>query len=153
MTGDNELGVARVRGLFCRTVSWDAAQSAFCSRASLWCEVARAYQNGCPACRPRAHGPSRSHRRGIWLTTFAAPAGTPVVRSRSACRRMWTNGRWAPYCRGRQAATPSLSGTVPKEATAHVRVGSAARVTLVACLQGPPPDASEEVWPQASGIQ
>ena len=24
---------------------------------------------------------------------------------------------------------------------------------LVACLQGPPPDASEDVWPQASGIQ
>ena len=37
--------------MFCRIVSWDAAQSALCSRASLWCEVARTYQNGCPACR------------------------------------------------------------------------------------------------------
>ena len=59
--------------MFCRTVSWDAAQPALCSRASLWCEVARNYQNGCPACRPRAHRPSQSLRRGIWLTTFAAP--------------------------------------------------------------------------------
>ena len=66
---------------------------------------------------------------------------------------VWTHGRWAPYCRGREAATPSLSGTVPEMATAQVRVGSAARATLMACLQGPPPDASEEVWPQASGIQ
>ena len=74
-------------GVFCRTVSSDPAQSALCSRASLWCEVAQTYQNGCPACRPCAHKPSWSHRRGIWLTTFAAPAGTPVVRSRSACRR------------------------------------------------------------------
>ena len=73
----------------------------------------------------------RSHLRGIWLTTFAAPAGTPVVRSRSACRRrwrmtsastVWTHGRWAPYCRGREAASPSPSGTVPEMATAHVRV-------------------------------
>ena len=66
---------------------------------------------------------------------------------------VWTHGRWAPYCRGREAATSSLSGTVPEMATAHVWVGSAARATLVACLQGPPPDASEEVWPQATGIQ
>ena len=27
-----------------------------------------------------------------------------------------------PYCRGREAATPSLSGTMPGMATAHVRV-------------------------------
>ena len=47
--GDNELGVAKVRGRFCRTVSWDAAQSALCSRASLWCEVARTYQNVSPS--------------------------------------------------------------------------------------------------------
>ena len=60
---------------------------------------------------------------------------------------------WAPYCRGREAATPSPSGTVPEIATAQVRVRSAARATLVACFQGPPPDASEEVWPQASRIQ
>ena len=66
---------------------------------------------------------------------------------------VWTHGRWAPYRRGREAPTPSLSGTVPEMATAHVRVRSTARATLVACLQGPPPDASEEVWPQASGIQ
>ena len=64
---------------------------------------------------------------------------------------VWTHGRWALYCRAREAAGPSPSGTVPEMATAHLR--SAARVTLVACLQGPPPDASEEVWPQASGIQ
>ena len=74
-------------GVFCRTVSWDATQSALCSRASLCCEVAQTYQNGCPACRPRAHRPFQSHHRGIWLITFAAPTGTPVVRSRSACRR------------------------------------------------------------------
>ena len=43
--------------------------------------------------------------------------------------------------------------TVPEMGTAHVRVRSPARATLVGCLQGPPPDASEEVWPQASGIQ
>ena len=66
---------------------------------------------------------------------------------------VWTHGRSAPYCRGREAATPSQSGTVLKMATAHVRVRLAARAQLVACLQGPPPDASEEVWPQASGIQ
>ena len=66
---------------------------------------------------------------------------------------VWTHGRWAPYCSGREAATPSPSGTVPEMATAHVRVRSAARATLVACLQGPPPDALEEVWPQGSGIQ
>ena len=54
---------------------------------------------------------------------------------------------------GREAATPSLSGTAPEMATAHVRVRSAARATLVACLQGPAPDASEDVWPQASGMQ
>ena len=139
-------------GMFCRTVSSDAAQSALCSGASLWCEVARMYQNGCPACRPRAHRPRRSHRRGIWLTTFAAPPGTPVVRSRSACRRrwrmtsastVWTHGQWAPYCRGREVATPSPSGRVPEMETAHVRVRSAARATPVACLQAPPPDASE----------
>ena len=27
---------------------------------------------------------------------------------------VWTHGRWAPYCRGREAATPSPSGTVPQ---------------------------------------
>ena len=65
----------------------------------------------------------------------------------------WTHGRWAPCCRGREAATPFPSGSVPEMATAHVRVRLAARATLLACLQGPPPDASEEVWPQASDIQ
>ena len=92
-------------GVFCRTVSWDAAQSAFCSRVSLWCELALTYQNGCQACCPRMRKPSRSHHTGIWLTTFAAAAGTPVVRSRSACCRrwrmtsastVWTHGRWVP---------------------------------------------------------
>ena len=52
-----------------------------------------------------------------------------------------------------EEATPSPSGTLPEMATAHVRVGSAAKATRVACLQGPPPDAAEEVSPQASGIQ
>ena len=103
-------------GVFCRTVSWDTAQSALCGRVSLWCEVARTYQNRGLACCPRARRLSQSHRRGIWLTTFAVPAGTPVVYSRSACRRrwrmtsastVWTHGRCAPYCRGREAATPS----------------------------------------------
>ena len=73
-------------GVFCRTVSWDAAQSALCSSASLWWEVARANQKGCSACRPRTLSPSLSHFRGSWLTAFAAPAGTPVVLSWSACR-------------------------------------------------------------------
>ena len=66
---------------------------------------------------------------------------------------IWTDGWLMPYCRGREAATPSPSGTVPEMASAHVRVRSAARATLVACLQDPPPDASEDVWSQASGIQ
>ena len=96
------------------------------------------------------------------MTTFAAPAENLVAHSGSACRRrwrmtsastVWTHGRWAPYCRGREAATPSPSGIPPKMATAHMRVRLAARATLVACLQGPPPDTSEEVCPQASGIQ
>ena len=66
---------------------------------------------------------------------------------------VWIHGLRMPYCRGREAATASPSGTVPKMATAHVRVRLAARATLVACLQGPPPDGSEGVWPQASGIE
>ena len=143
-------------------VSWDAAQPALCSKALLCWEVARANENGCLLCCPRACKRSQSHRRGIWFTTFAAPAGTPVAHSRSACLRswritsastVWIHGLWTPYRRGREAATPSLLGTVPEMATAKVRVRFAARATLVACLQGPPPDALEEVWPQASGIQ
>ena len=66
---------------------------------------------------------------------------------------VWTHGRCMPYCRGREAATPSSSGTVPEVATAHVWVRSTARATLVACLPGPPPDGSEDVWSQDSGIQ
>ena len=53
--GDNELGVA---GLFCRTVSCDAAQAAVCSSASLWWEVARSNQNGCSVFCRRTHRPS-----------------------------------------------------------------------------------------------
>ena len=60
---------------------------------------------------------------------------------------------WMPYCRGREAANPSSSRTVPEMATAHVQVRSAARATLVACLEVQPPDPSAEMWPQASGIQ
>ena len=66
---------------------------------------------------------------------------------------VWTEGLRVPYCRGREAATPSPSGTVPGMDTAHMRVRSAARATLVACLQGPPPHASEDVWPQAFRTQ
>ena len=39
--------------VFCRTVSWDATQSAFCSSALLRWELARSNQNGCSACCPR----------------------------------------------------------------------------------------------------
>ena len=97
--------------------------------------------------------------QGDLVDYLCAPAGAPAAGS---CRRrwrmtsastVWTHGRWAPYCRGRKAATPSLSGTVPEMATAQLRLRSAARATLVACLQGPPPNASEEVWPEASEIQ
>ena len=66
---------------------------------------------------------------------------------------VWTHGLRVPYGSGREAASRFPSGTVPKMATAHVRLRSAARATLVACLQGPSPDASEDVWPQAPGIQ
>ena len=65
---------------------------------------------------------------------------------------VWTQGRWLLYCRGRKAATPSPSGTAPGLATAHVLAGAVTRATSGACLQGPPSDASEDVWPQASGI-
>ena len=71
----------------------------------------------------------------------------------TAASTVWIHGLWMPYCRGRKVATPSQWGTVPEMATAHVRVRLAARATLVACLQGLTRDASEEVWPQASGIQ
>ena len=64
-------------GVFCKTVSWDAAQSALCSRASLWCEVARTYQNGCPACCPRAHRPSRSHPQGHLVDHLRCARGDP----------------------------------------------------------------------------
>ena len=51
---------------------------------------------------------------------------------------VWAHGRWAPYCREREAASPSLSGTVPEMATAHVRVRSAARATWRVCRVRPP---------------
>ena len=41
-------------GVLCRTVSWDAAQSALCSSASLLWEVARANRNGCSMSRSQA---------------------------------------------------------------------------------------------------
>ena len=65
---------------------------------------------------------------------------------------LWTHGLWVLYCRGRVAATPFQLGTVSRMATAKVRVMSSARATLVACLQGTPPDPSEYVWRQAPGI-
>ena len=64
-------------GMFCRTESWEASQSALCSSVSLWWEVALANQKGCSVCRPRTRRPSWSHFRGIWLTAFAAPQGRP----------------------------------------------------------------------------
>ena len=71
----------------------------------------------------------------------------------TAASTVWTSGLWVLYCRGREAANPPPSGTVPGMATAHVRARSAVRVALVACLQGPPTDALEDMWLQASGIQ
>ena len=71
----------------------------------------------------------------------------------SSASTVWTHGLWATYCRGREAAIPSPSSTVPGMATAHVRARSAAGAKLLACLQGPPPDASEDVWSEASEIQ
>ena len=65
----------------------------------------------------------------------------------------WTQGLWVLYCRGRERATPSQSGTVPGMVTAHLRARAAARATLVVSLQGPPPDGSEDVGPEASGIK
>ena len=62
--------------------------------------------------------PSQGHQ----VDHLRRTRGTAVARSPSACRRrwrmtsastVWTRGRWAPYCRGREAAIPSLSGTVP----------------------------------------
>ena len=64
-----------------------------------------------------------------------------------------THGLWVLYCMGREPATPSQSGTVPGMVTAHVRVRGAARATLVVSLQGPPPDESEDVRPEASWIK
>ena len=68
MTSDFELGVAGARG---------ACSVGRCGGAALWWEVARAYQNGCQGCYARARRPSWSHRRGIWLTTFARQRGPP----------------------------------------------------------------------------
>ena len=146
LTRDFELGVAEALGVFCRTVSWDAAQSALCRSASLWWDVARANQNGCAVGCPRTRRHVLKPLQGHLIV--AAPAGTPVARSRPACRRrwrmisastVWTHGPWMPYCRERETATSSPLGTVREMATAHVRVRSAARATLVACPQGPPP--------------
>ena len=66
---------------------------------------------------------------------------------------VWTHGLWMSYCTGREVAVPSSSGTVPEMASAHVQARSAARATVVVCLQGPPPDTSEDLWHQASGTQ
>ena len=66
---------------------------------------------------------------------------------------VWIHGLWMPYCRGREAATPPLVGHRARDGPCHGRLRLAARATLVACLQGPPPDLSEEVCSQASGIQ
>ena len=66
---------------------------------------------------------------------------------------VWTRGLWVPYCTGSEPANPSPPGIVPEMATARVRARPAARATLVGCLQGQPPDASEDVWLQASGTK
>ena len=44
-------------GVFCRTVSWNAAWSALCSSASLWWQVAPANQKGCLVCCLRTRRP------------------------------------------------------------------------------------------------
>ena len=116
-------------GVFCRTVSWDAAESALCRNVSLWWDVARANQNGCSVCCSRTRRHVMKLSQGHLVD--AAPAGTLLARPRSACRRrsrmtpastVWTHSLSMPYCRGREAATPSPSGTVPEMATAHVRL-------------------------------
>ena len=48
MAGDDEPG-----SVFCRTVSWDPAQPALCSSASLWWEVSWANKNVCSVWFPR----------------------------------------------------------------------------------------------------
>ena len=149
-------------GVFCKMKFSETIQSALSSSALLLWEVGRGNQKGCSVCRPRKLRLSLSLYMGSWFTALAALAGTSVLLVWSACRRtwsmtlastVWTHGLWVPYCTGREAPLPSLSGTVPRMATAHVQARSAARATAVACLQGLPPDASEDVWPQASGIQ
>ena len=47
MAGNDELGVAGARWRVLQDVSSNAAQSALCSSALLWWEVARAKKNGC----------------------------------------------------------------------------------------------------------
>ena len=81
------------------------------------------------------------------------PQGLPQEVEMTSASTVWTQRLWMPYCRGGEAAAPSASGTMTRTATSHVRGRSAARTTLVACLQGPPPNPSEEPWFQASGTQ
>ena len=98
--------------VFCRKVSWDAAESALCNSRFLWWEVALADQKVCPVSCPRTLKRSLSHFRGSWLTAFAAPTGTPAVLWWPACRRRWSmtsasrlcsHGLWVLYLRGREA--------------------------------------------------
>ena len=161
-TGDYELGVAGSQRCVLRDGVLGRRPVRFVQQRVAVVGGGPENQNGCPVCCSRTRRLSRSHTRGIPLTTFAAPAGTLVARSRSACPRrwrmtsastVWCHCLWMRYGREREAATPSPSGKIPEMATAHVQVRSAARATLVTCLHGPPPDASEDVWPQASGIQ
>ena len=158
--GDDELGVARVRGRALQDGVWDAAQSALCSRASLCARWLGRTRTGARRVAPARTGRPGATSGGIWLTTFAAPAGTPVVRSRSACRRRWrmTSAStvldpWSvcTYCRGEGGGHPLSVGHRARDGHRPRAGGSAARATLVACLQGPPPDASEEVCPRPPG--
>ena len=160
--GDNELAVARVRGrvlrdgvLGRRPVHF-VQQGVTVVRGGL--DVPERVPGVLPSRAQAVPEPPQGHLDDHLRCARRDPRGplaicVPQEVEDDLGVRVLTHGRWAPYCRGREAATPSSSGTVPEMATAHVRVTSAARATLVACLQGPPPDASEEVWPRASGIQ
>ena len=162
ITGNDELGVAGGRPRVLRDGVLGRCTVSLGEQRVAVVEAAWANQNACSVWCPRTCRLSRRHRRGIWLTAFAPTAGTPVARLRSVgCRRwrmtsvstVWTHGLRVPYCRGGEVATPSPWGTLPEMATAHMRVRLSATATLVTCLQGTPPDVSEDVWPQVSGIR
>ena len=72
------------------------------------------------------------------------PCGPLVVRvpqevEDDSASTVWTCRLWVPYSRGREAASPSTSGTVPGIATTQVPLRSAARATLGGVSAGPAP--------------